>query len=85
MGGSQIDPFSAAVTEATEEAMVNALIAADTMTGYKRHRVEAIDHEKSQALLRLHQMPVENSTRTATTDATIALRTDPPDRQDGAA
>jgi hypothetical protein len=48
MPGSHIDPFFAAVTDATEEAVINALIAADTMTGYKGHRVEAIDHDKVQ-------------------------------------
>jgi len=69
MPGSHIDPFFAAVTEATEEAVVNALVAADTMTGYKGHRVEAIDHEKLQALLRFHHMLVENAVHTPTTDA----------------
>jgi D-aminopeptidase len=56
MPGSHIDPFFGAVAEATEEALVNAMIAADTMTGYKGHRVEAIDHEKLRALLRFHHM-----------------------------
>jgi D-aminopeptidase len=56
MPGSQIDPFFAAVTEATEESVINALIAADTMTGYMGHRADPIDHEKVRALLRLHHM-----------------------------
>jgi D-aminopeptidase len=69
MPGSQIDPYFAAVTEATEEAVINALIAADTMTGYKGHRVEAIDHEKVRALLRFHRMLVESGAQTATPGA----------------
>jgi hypothetical protein len=36
--------------------LINAMIAADTMTGYKGHRVEAIDHGKVQELLRFHRM-----------------------------
>jgi L-aminopeptidase/D-esterase-like protein len=74
MPGSHIDPFFAAVTEATEEAVINALIAADTMTGYKGHRVEAIDHDKVQALLRFHHMLVENSAQTAMPDTNPSLR-----------
>ena len=62
MPGNRIDPFFAAVTEATEEALINALIAAETMTGYKGHRVEAIDHKKLQEVLRAHHMLVERST-----------------------
>jgi D-aminopeptidase len=69
MPGSQIDPFFAAVADATEEAVVNALFAADTMTGYKGHRAEAIDHDKVLALLRYHHMLVEKGAPTQTPDA----------------
>jgi D-aminopeptidase len=61
MPGSRIDPFFGAVAEATEEALINALIAAETMTGVKGHRVEAIGHKKVQELLRLHHMLVERA------------------------
>jgi L-aminopeptidase/D-esterase-like protein len=41
-----------ATIQATEEAIVNALVAADTMTGVDGHRVEAIDHNKLREILR---------------------------------
>ena len=41
------------------------VIAADTMTGQKGHRVEAIDHGKLQELLRFHRMLVENHSEAA--------------------
>ncbi len=62
---SHIDAFFKAVTEATEESLINALIAADTMTGQKGHRVEAIDHGKLQELLRFHRMLVEKHSEAA--------------------
>src|SRR5690606_15922960 len=37
----QLDPLFLATAEATEEAIVNALIAADTMTGINGNRVHA--------------------------------------------
>jgi D-aminopeptidase len=40
-----IDPFYTAVVQATEEAVVNALVAADTMTGVDGRRSPALPHE----------------------------------------
>src|SRR6202790_5801378 len=47
-----LDPVFAAVVQATEEAIVNAMIAADSMTGIDGHHVTAIDHEKPRAVLK---------------------------------
>ncbi|MGO9274038.1 MAG: P1 family peptidase [Terriglobia bacterium] len=41
-----------ATVEATEEAIVNALVAAETMTGINDHKVEALDHEKLRGALK---------------------------------
>jgi D-aminopeptidase len=60
--GSHIDPFFAAVTEATEEAVINALIAADTMIGFQGHKAEAIDHGQVQSLLEAHNVLVKPDT-----------------------
>ena len=60
--GSHIDPFFAAVTEATEESVINALIGAETLTGFRGHKAEAIDHTLVQALLRAHNMLVKPGT-----------------------
>jgi D-aminopeptidase len=45
------DLFTGAI-EATEEAVYNALVAAETITGVDGHVLEAIPHERLQALLR---------------------------------
>jgi D-aminopeptidase len=39
---NEMDPFFYAVAEATEEAILNALCAAETMTGYKGRKVYAL-------------------------------------------
>jgi len=41
-----------ATVESTEEAILNALVAAETMVGINRNRVEAISKDKLQALFR---------------------------------
>src|SRR5207248_6482803 len=41
-----------ATVQATEEAIVNALVAAETMSGVDGHRVEAISHDALQQILR---------------------------------
>jgi len=48
----KIDPLFAATVNATEEAIVNAMVAAETMTGINGHRVIALDHEKLRAILK---------------------------------
>ena len=42
----QIDPLFHATAEATEEAILNALCAAETMTGFQGHRVHALPVEE---------------------------------------
>src|SRR6202795_691079 len=49
---ANLDPVFAAVVQATEEAIVNAIIAADSMTGIDNHHVTALDHEKLRAVLK---------------------------------
>ncbi|MFN2167172.1 MAG: P1 family peptidase, partial [Anaerolineae bacterium] len=48
---SQIDPFFEAAAEATEEAILNALVAAETMTGYQGRTVHAMPNELVQSLV----------------------------------
>jgi D-aminopeptidase len=47
-----LDPLFKAVVEATEEAVVNALVAARTMTGANGYRVFGLPHAQVQSLLR---------------------------------
>lgn len=44
-----------ATVQATEEAIVNALVAAETMVGRDGHRVEAIPHERLRETLKKYQ------------------------------
>ena len=52
----QIDPLFYAVIEATEESIVNAMLAAETMTGYRGNTVHALDREAFTAIMR-RRMP----------------------------
>ena len=52
LSDGEITPFYAAVIEATEEAIVNALLAAETMTGRDGHTVHALEGELLQEALR---------------------------------
>ena len=49
---SRIDPLFAAAVQATEEAIVNALIAARTMVGINGYRIEALPHDRLANLMR---------------------------------
>jgi len=49
---SALDPLFEATVEATEEAIVNTLVAAKTMTGINRTTVYALPHSELQAVLR---------------------------------
>jgi L-aminopeptidase/D-esterase-like protein len=48
----QINPVFLATVQATEEAVVNAMIAAETMTGMKGHTVIALPHDQLQQVLK---------------------------------
>jgi L-aminopeptidase/D-esterase-like protein len=47
-----LDPVFRATVESTEEAIVNAMVAATDMTGVDGHRVIALPHEQLRAVLR---------------------------------
>ena len=49
---TRIGAIFEATVQATEEAIINALVAGETMTGVDGHRVEAISHERLQDVLR---------------------------------
>jgi D-aminopeptidase len=50
----RMDPLFEATVQATEEAIVNALVAAKTMTGIDDHRAERLPHERVREILRKH-------------------------------
>jgi D-aminopeptidase len=54
-----LDPIFLATVQATEEAVVNAMVAAETMTGINNHRVIALSHEKLREALRKYNRLVK--------------------------
>jgi D-aminopeptidase len=52
LGNDLLDPIFEAVVQATEEAVINALVAGETMIGQGGHRVVALPHDRLQDVLR---------------------------------
>jgi D-aminopeptidase len=50
LGNEQLDPLFLATAQAVEESIINAMIAAEPMTGYDGNKAAAIDHK---ALIKL--------------------------------
>ena len=48
----KLDPVFAATTQAVEEAVINAMVAAESMTGIENHQVTAIPHDQLRAILK---------------------------------
>jgi D-aminopeptidase len=48
----KIEPVFAATVQATEEAIINAMVAAETMTGIENHKVIALPHDRLRAVLK---------------------------------
>jgi len=48
----RISPLFEATVQATEEAIINAMVAADTMTGRDNHKVIALPHDRLRDALR---------------------------------
>ena len=48
----KMDDLFAATVQATEEAIINAMVAAETMTGIENHKVIALPHDRLQAILK---------------------------------
>jgi D-aminopeptidase len=54
-----LDPIFTATVQATEEAVVNAMVAAQTMTGIDNHKVIALPHDKLREVLRKYNRLVQ--------------------------
>jgi D-aminopeptidase len=52
LGNEQMDPLFIATVQAVEESIVNAMAAAETMTGRNGAKAVAIDHEALQKVLK---------------------------------
>jgi L-aminopeptidase/D-esterase-like protein len=52
IGNADLDPIFGATIEASEEAIINAMVAAETMTGRNGVKVYAIPHDRLREVLR---------------------------------
>jgi D-aminopeptidase len=55
LGNDSMNPLFEATVQATEEAIVNAMVAADTMTGIDGHTVIGLPHEQLVQVLRKYR------------------------------
>ena len=55
LGNEQMDPLFLATVQGVEESIINAMIAAEPMTGYQGHKAAAIDHQALIKLLKEHK------------------------------
>ncbi|HVU17938.1 MAG TPA: P1 family peptidase [Candidatus Didemnitutus sp.] len=59
MNNDAIDPLFLATVQATEEAVINALVAADTMTGRDGHTALGLPHDRLREILKKYGRLVE--------------------------
>ncbi|MFQ5816635.1 MAG: P1 family peptidase [Terriglobia bacterium] len=52
---ARMNPLFAATVQATEEAIINALVAAETMTGVNNRKVTALPHDRLQQVMRKYK------------------------------
>jgi L-aminopeptidase/D-esterase-like protein len=55
----RIDPLFAATVQATEEAITNAMLAAETMTGADSVRAQALPHDRLREIMRKYNRRVQ--------------------------
>ncbi len=55
----RMNPLFEATVQATEEAIINALVAAETMTGSDNHKVIALPHDRLRAVLKKYNRLLE--------------------------
>lgn len=56
LSDEQIDPFYRAVAQAVEEAILNAMVAAETMEGRNRNKSYGIPHDQIKAILKKYEI-----------------------------
>ncbi len=52
LSNDHIDPIFSAAALATEEAIINAMVAAEDMTGHRKFKVKALPHEELKEVMR---------------------------------
>lgn len=59
LSNNVINPLFDATVQATEEAIINAMIGAETMTGFNNHKVAAIPHDRLKQVMKKYQRLVD--------------------------
>jgi L-aminopeptidase/D-esterase-like protein len=59
MPNGELDSIFLATVQATEEAVINAMVAAETMTGVNNHKVIALPHDQLRAILKKYNRMVQ--------------------------
>ena len=59
MPNDTLDPLFLATVQATEEAVVNAMVAAETMTGVDGHTAIALPHDRLREVLKKYNRLVK--------------------------
>jgi L-aminopeptidase/D-esterase-like protein len=59
LANADMDPLFTATVEATEEAIINALVAADTMTGVNANTFQQIPYDRLRQVLKKYNRLVE--------------------------
>ncbi len=59
LNNENLNPLFQATVEATEEAVINAMVAAETMKGYDGHTVYALPHDKLREVLKKYNRLVK--------------------------
>lgn len=59
VANEDLNPLFEATVQVTEEAIINALVAAETMIGVDDHRVIALPHDRLKEILKKHNRLVE--------------------------
>ncbi len=52
MPNDKLNPIFRATVESTEEAVINAMVAATSMSGIDNHHVEGLPHDQLRAILK---------------------------------
>ena len=60
LANNRMDALFDATVQATEEAILNALVAAETMTGIDDYTVQALPHIETREILRQHGRLLES-------------------------
>ena len=55
LSNEKMNPLFEATVQATEEAIINTLVAAETMVGRDGHKVIALPHDRLQEVLKKYQ------------------------------